>query len=39
VLEPSSRKEDLARYVQISYPMQSGSYGSMHVKILTKENK
>ena len=36
---PSSGKEDMARYMQISYPMRSWFCVSMHVRILKEDNK
>jgi hypothetical protein len=37
--EPSSGKEDLVRCTQISCPMRSWFFGSVHVRILTEDNK
>jgi hypothetical protein len=36
---PSSGKEDLARYAQISCPMRSWFCGSVHVRRLKEDNK
>jgi hypothetical protein len=36
---PNLGNEDLAKCVQISYPMQSGFCGSVHVRRLKEDNK